>query len=151
MAQKCPPFGVYNFMNTALTIDGVMVQGYAEGDDAISIEPFKELSTPVVGADGASLVAINASQAATVTIKLLASAPMNKWLWNRVARMRSGALTGVTFALGFTDLSLGETGGCTTAIIQAEANIQRGERATDMEWKFFCPCWQPGTVDVIRN
>jgi len=150
MAQNCPPFGVYNFMNTALTIDGVAVQGYAEGDDAISIEPFKELSSPVVGADGASMVAINASQAATVMIKLLASSPMNKWLRNRVARMRSGALSGITFALGFTDLSLGETGGCTQASIQVEPNIQRGEKAGDMEWKFFCPCWQPGSVDVIR-
>lgn len=150
MVQNCPPFGVYNFMNTALTIDGVVVQGYAEGDDAVTIEAFKEIGTPVVGADGASMMAVSASQAATVIVKLLASSPMNKWLRNRVARMRSGALTGVTFALGFTDLSLGESGGCTTAMIQAEPSTQRGEKAGDMEWKFFCPCWQPGTVDVIR-
>lgn len=42
---ECALFGTYSFTNVALSIDGVLVTGLDEGDDAISVEPGSDLGT----------------------------------------------------------------------------------------------------------
>lgn len=149
MAEDCAPFGTYSFQNVAFSIDGVLVVGFDEGDDCILVERTTELGTPKVGADGTSIVSITTDQSATVTIRLLPNSPFNAYLRNRVKRMRSGALTGLTMAIGMTDLSSREMGGCTTAILTQEPPDTRGAMVNSLEWKFFCACWQPGFVEVV--
>ena len=151
MSINCAPFGVYSFTNVALSIDGARVIGFDEGDDAIQIERTTDLGTPKVGADGTSIVSITADQSATMTIRLMQNSPFNAWLRNKVLRQRSGGLTGLTFAVSFVDMTNGETGGCTQAIITKEPTISRGAQTSTMEWMIFCPCWQPGEVDVVRG
>ncbi len=148
--NDCPPFGVYSFKNVALTIDSAMVVSFAEGDDAIMISPVKQIGNAVVGADGGSIVSISASQAATMTLKLLANSPMNAYLRNKVKLMRAGGLN-ITMNVGFADMSLGDMGGCTSAVITKEPDIARGENASEQEWEIFCPCWQPSAVVVTRT
>lgn len=145
---ECGVFGTYSFRNVAFNIDGSLVTNFDEGDDCITIEPTSDLGTPKVGADGGSILSITADQSATVTIRLLPNSPMNRFLENKVKRMRSGALTGTTFAIGFTDLSSTETGGCTQAVVMREPTTTRGVNANNLEWAIFCPCWQKGTVQV---
>lgn len=147
----CAPFGIYGFQNVALTIDGARIIGFAEGDDAIMIEPTTELGTPIVGADGTSIVSITADQSASLTLKLLPNSPFNAYLSQKAKRARGGALTGITFAIGFVDMSNGETGGCTQAVVTKEPSIQRGANAAEKEWRIFCPCWQPGEIQVARG
>jgi hypothetical protein len=90
-----------------------------------------------------------------LTLKLLQTSPANQYLLNKVSRQRGGnfplALTGLTFNIGFVDLSCGESGGCTTAIVTKEAMPQKGKNASEREWEIFCPCWEPGTIDVARG
>lgn len=145
---ECGVFGLYSFKNVAFTIDGSLATNFDEGDDCIAIAPTSDLGTPKVGADGGSILSVTADQSATVTIRLLQNSPMNQFLQNKVRRMRSGALTGVTFAIGFTDLSNGETGGCTQATIMREPTTTRGVNVNNMEWGIFCPCWTKSTVQV---
>lgn len=148
MPQECAPFGVYSFSAVAFSIDGRMVTGFAEDEDCILIEPTTELGSPKVGADGGSVVSITADQSASVTIKLLPNSPFNAYLNQKVQRMRSGALTNIAFPIGFTDLSNRETGGCTNAVITKVPSPTRGPTASTQEWRFFCPCWTNGTVEV---
>jgi hypothetical protein len=145
---ECAPFGTYSFRQVAFTIDGALVTGFDEGDDCIMIEPRVELVTSKDGADGSSIDSISASQSADVTIRLLPHSPFNAFLRNKVLRMRGDALTGIRFPVGFTDLSNGETGGCTNAMVKKEPTINRGVAASTVEWVFSCPCWQPGVVAV---
>lgn len=151
MAVECPPFGTYSFDNVAFSIDGALVNGFDEGDDCILIEPTTELGTAKIGADGTSIVSITTDQSATVTIRLLPVSPFNAFLRNKVKRMRSGALTGLSFNIGLTDLSSRETGGCTNAIIIQEPPMTRGAMVNSLEWKFHCPCWTHGFVEVITG
>jgi len=151
MAQDGAPFGTYSMDNVALHIDGSRVTGFAEGDDVISIERNTDLGTPQIGADGASVLAISADRSAKMTIKLLQNSPMNQFLQNKVARMRSGGLTALTFSVGFVDMSNGESGGCTQALVMKEGMPQKGKNASAREWLLFCPCWEPGNVDVVRG
>ena len=148
MAQDCAPFGVYSFSAVAFNIDGRLVTGFAEDDDCIMIEPTTELGTAKVGADGSSILSITADQSANVTIKLLPNSPFNAYLQQKVDRMRAGALTGISFPIGFTDLSSRESGGCTQATVSKIPNVTRGPQADTREWRFFCPCWQASGVDV---
>lgn len=145
---ECGIFGMYSFRNVAFTIDGALVTNFDEGDDCITIEPTSDLATAKVGADGGSVLSVTADQTATVTIRLLQNSPMNRFLENKVKRMRSAALTGREFAIGFTDLSSGETGGCTQASVMREPTITRGVNSNNLEWAIFCPCWQKGIVQV---
>jgi hypothetical protein len=151
MAQDSAPFGVYGMDNVVLQIDGVRIQGFGDGDDVISIERNTDLGTPLIGADGASIVSISADRSAKLTLNLLQTSPANQYLLNKVSRQRAGALTGLTFNIGFVDLSCGESGGCTTAIVTKEAMPQKGKNASEREWEIFCPCWEPGTIDVARG
>jgi hypothetical protein len=147
----CAPFGTYSFANVAFSIDGALVIGFDEGDDCIMIEPTTELGQAKVGADGTSILSITTDQSATVTIKLMANSPFNAYLRSKVSRMRQGGLTGLTFPIGFTDLSSRETGGCTQAIVMTEPSLMRGANVNSQEWKLFCPCWQPGSVEVVTG
>lgn len=151
MAQDSAPFGTYSMDNVALHIDGARVMGFGGGDDAIVIERSTDLGTPQIGADGASILSITADRSARMTIKLLQSSPMNQFLQNKVARMRGGGLTGLTFPIGFVDMSNGESGGCTQALVMKEGMPKKGKNATEREWVLFCPCWEPGNVNVVRG
>ena len=145
---ECAAFGTYSFANVAFSIDGALVTGFDEGDDAIMIEHTTELGTAKIGADGTSILSITMDQSATVTIRLMANSPFNAYLRSKVSRMRSGGLTALSFPIGFTDLSSKETGGCTQATVMTEPSISRGAGVNNQEWKIFCPCWQPGDVEV---
>jgi hypothetical protein len=141
---NCAPFGVYSFANTVLTIDGRRVIGFGEGDDVISIEPTTELGTSIVGADGSALLSITADQSATLTLKLVHHSPFNDFLWNKVKRMRLGETgPGIMFAIGFSDPSTGDGGGCTQAVVKTVPTLTAGANATEREWAIFCPCWVP--------
>lgn len=147
-APDCAPFGTFSFTNVAFSIDGSLVNGWDEGDDCLTIEPTTELGTAKVGADGTSIVSITADQSATLTLRLLPVSPFNAYLRSKVSRMRSGAITNLTFPVGFTDLSSRESAGCTNAIITQIPTDTRGAMVNSLEWKIFCPCWQPTAVSV---
>ena len=149
MSQECAPFGPYNFDNVALTIDGARVTGFGDGDDVIMIERNTELGTPQIGADGSSVLSITADRSAKMTIKLLQSSPFNQYLQNKVARQRSGALSGMSFPVTMVDLSTGETGACSQVMVMGEAMPSKGKNATERTWVLFCPCWEPGAVTVV--
>ena len=150
MANDCGPTGLYSFLKVAFTIDGSKVTGFAEGDDAIMIEPTTELSKPMVGADGGSVVSVTVDRSATITIKLLPTSPFNAYLRAKAELLRNLASNGV-FAVGFLDMTSGETGGCTSASVSVLPVISRGANASELEWKIFCPCWHPGEVEINRG
>lgn len=149
MAQDCAPFGVYSWNNVACQIDGRHLVGLWEGDDVFVIEPTTELGKPVVGADGSSIVSITADQSAKVTVKLMPTSPFNAYLNNKVRKMRAGGLaSSITFPIGFLDMSTGESGACTQAIVTKIPDVSKGASATERVWEIFCPCWVPSEVQI---
>lgn len=142
--MSCPLAGTYSFALVAVTIDGALIQGFAEGDDAVVIEPFKDAGTPVVGADGTAIVSLSASEAAYFRIKVYPLAPINRVLENKMKRYSAGIVAPMT--IGFVDTTTGERASCTNAIITKRPSINHGENVSEREWEIFCPCWVSGDV-----
>lgn len=150
MTATRAPFGVYSIANISLSIDGARVVGLAEGDDAIVITPTSDVGKPIVGADGSSLVAISADQSATMAIKLLYTSPFSAYLRNKVARMRAGGVTGITFPVGFTDATNGESGGAVDAVVTKSPPVTRGAAPTEQTWEIFLPVWEATDITIGR-
>ena len=95
----CAPFGIYSFQNVSLTIDGCPRHRLcSEGDDAIMIEPTTELGTPIVGADGTSIVSITADQSAEPDSEAAAELALQRLsVAEGEARARRRGLTGLRF------------------------------------------------------
>lgn len=146
MAIQCPPLTIYSFQNVVLTIDGRRVEGFWEGDDAIQLERPTDLGTPLVGADGSSLVSITADQTATLTLRLQPTSPWNRELANRVKQIRNGASV-TPMVISLRDTSTGEGGGCSAAVIIKEPDSSWGDAASAREWQIHCSCWQDNDLN----
>ncbi|MEP9376205.1 phage protein [Aquabacter sp. CN5-332] len=145
MPTACLPLTVYSFQNVVLTIDGREVTGVWEGDDAIQVERHADLGTPVVGADGSPILSITADQSATLTLKLQPTSAWNRYLSQKVKKMRAGAVVDV-MTIGLRDTGTGEGGGCSSAVIMKEPPLSLGTSATEREWAIYCGCWQENDI-----
>ena len=142
---NCPPLTVYSFQNVVVTIDDVQVVGLWEGDDVVVVERSTDLGTPLVGADGASVVSITADQSARLTLRLMPNSAMNQYLTQKKKAIRAGSLRS-TMRVAIRDTSTGEGGGCSAAVIMTEPGVSFGQNATSRDWVLFCSCWQDGDV-----
>jgi hypothetical protein len=140
MSTNCPIFGVYSFEQLVVTIAGQRVQGFADGDDAVSVEPFEASGVPVVGADGAAMMSVSASRAARIRLKLMPFAPFNKVLMNYDRTRKQGAVP-TPFNISIVNTLSGESGACTTAMIEEIPTRSEGKTGSEREWVIFAPCW----------
>ncbi|TQI72908.1 uncharacterized protein DUF3277 [Bosea sp. AK1] len=138
--ENCPIYGAYGFDSVVVTIDGQRVQGFYDGDDAVTIEPFEDSGTPVVGADGTAIVSFSASRAATVTIRLMLNSPFNQVLINKDRVRKSGGIP-KPFNISVVNSINGESGSCTTAVLTKMPTRSEGKNAQEREYSIFCPCW----------
>lgn len=148
MSINCLPLTAYSFQFVVLTIDGREVNGFWEGDDAITVERNADLGSAIVGADGSPLMSITADQSAVLTLKLQASSPWNRYLSQKVKRMRGGGNIDV-MTIGLRDTSTGEGGGCSSAVIMREPPLSLGVTATEREWAIYCGCWQENDINYV--
>ena len=63
----------YSFLNVSATVDGQIVQGLWEGDDAIIVTMASDAGTGLVGADGSGIFSISASRAARISRRWVAA------------------------------------------------------------------------------
>jgi len=141
------PLGIYSFVNVVLTIDGRRIQGFAEGDDVITIEPnTDELGTVMAGADGCNLVSYSADSAAIMTIKMQPQAPINRVFEGKVKQILSGGRI-IPFAVTFTDTSTGESGSATESVLLNRASMTHGRTATEREWRILLNNWNTNFIN----
>ena len=69
-----------NFRDINIIYNGVIVDGFYQGDDVVHIDPAEELITPIVGADGKGVWNQSNNFAAKISFKLLKSSSMNNIL-----------------------------------------------------------------------
>lgn len=73
---------VYSFLNVNCTIAGPggilnLAAGAAVAEEGITIEPVEDKNEMVIGADGQGQHSLIASDAATITVRLLKTSPLN--------------------------------------------------------------------------
>lgn len=131
---------VYSFENVQATVNGLAVNGFWEGDDAISIAPNSDNATPLVGADGDATVSYTADDSVNITLRLKPDSPMNATLENYFRRARAGGF-GAGFPIAVRNTGNGEGGAAPEAHVIQAPERQLGVNATVREWVIFANAW----------
>lgn len=124
----------YGFVNTANTVDGQLVQGLWEGDDAISIAPLADKGTMMIGADGSALFSVSANRGATITLRLMHTSPTHRLLMQKLKRQQALASPVTAFPVTAYDTASGEGGTADKCFIQTAPTDQKGINAVAREW-----------------
>lgn len=124
----------YGYVNTANTVDGQLIQGLWDGDDAISITPMTDKGTMMVGADGSALFSVSANKGATISIKLMHTSPTHRLLMQKLKRQQALASPAVAFPVTAYDTASGEGGTADKCFIQSAPVDTKGINATVREW-----------------
>ena len=108
----------YSFINVSAVLDGQLVIGLWDGDDAIVVTKAADVGTGLVGADGSGIFSVSASRAATISIKLQHNSPAHRLLMQKLKRQQAlgGLATGFTFSI--IDSASGEGGKGVNAVVR---------------------------------
>jgi len=138
----------YSYTNTANTLDGQLIQGLWDGDDAISIAPGADKGTGLIGADGSGIFSVSANKSATITIRLQHTSPTHRLLQQKLKRQQALASPATAFPVTAYDTSSGEGGTADRCFIQSAPTDTKGASATVREWTLWTPEWNAEIPNV---
>lgn len=129
-----PQFNNYSFTNVNAIFGILELQGFADGDDVLTIEFEADQFNDLAGAKGDVVRSQSNDNRVTVTVKLLQHSISNKEL-NAVylADRETGA--GV-YPMVVEDKETGETFVINNAWIQKFPTVTRGQNVNSMTWVF---------------
>jgi len=131
-------YGNYSFDNVQLVVAGLWITGFAEGDDAIMIEPNVDVNSNVFGAGGDATNIESTNRGGVMTVKLLQTSPSNAVFSGLLAKQRAGG--GADFPVALTDLSNpGELVASAHCTLQRWPSIAYGEGHNSRDWGILMP------------
>ena len=89
----------YSFKDVVVLVDGIPITGFADGDDAITVERNEDGYTLLIGADGDAVAMKNANRSGIATLRLLQSSSSNAVLSAILKVQDAGLLAPVPFAV----------------------------------------------------
>jgi len=137
----------YTFDNVAAVINGALLTGFWEGDDAVSVEPGSPVTNNMVGASGDVLSSITTNKSAIITIRLQHAGDGHAMLSAMLAQYQAGAP--FIFSCGVTDVGTGDGGSAPECVIQDAPTKGLGANASMREWKIFAGCWTDTPTNYI--
>ena len=129
-----PEFKTFSFTNVNVIFGILELQGYADGDDVVTIEYETDQFNDLAGAKGDVVRSQTNDNRCTVTIKLLQNSGSNKEL-TVIYNVDKELGTGVNMMV-VEDKETGETYVINNAWIRKYPNIIRGQNVNIMEWVF---------------
>lgn len=131
---------VYSFRNVVVTIDGIKVNGFWEGDDAVTLAPNSDNATYVAGADGSGTVSYSADDAVRVTLRLKPESPANRYLETLFRDARQGDF-GAGVPISVRNVGNGEGGSAANAHVMIAPERAFGASQTVREWTLIANPW----------
>lgn len=125
----------YSFQDTVMIINGVEITGWAEGDDVIGVKRRTDSVSDVVGAGGEMMVSISADKSGEVTFKLQQTSSSNRYLNKIMQRMEAAGSRFVPVSVLFKDTYRQDLASGTVGYITKPADMTRGAKAQNQEWK----------------
>lgn len=122
----------YSFRDVVVTIEGGVVTGFDEGDDAIMITKRADVSTTRIGADGSGITSFVVDNSHTFKLKLMQNSPYDRRLEQIYVNGENGGNR--TFPMTIRVNSSGEGGSADKVVIQALPEVSLGTTATVREW-----------------
>lgn len=133
----------YSFLNTNCAIVGPggalnLGAGAAVSEEGITIEAAEDKNVMTIGADGQGQHSLVASNAATATVRLLKTSPLNKALMIMYdLQTISSALHGVN-TITVSDAARGDLTVLQACAFKKKPTITQAKEAGMMEWTFDC-------------
>ncbi len=133
----------YSFLNVSCGIIGPggalnLGAGAAAAEEGITIEPSEDKNTMTIGADGQGQHSLVASNAATATVRLLKTSPLNKALMIMYdLQTISSALHGIN-TISVSDSARGDITILQACAFKKKPVITYAKEAGMMEWTFDC-------------
>lgn len=129
----------YSMLQVTITLDGQLVVGLWDGDDAVVITPSTDNGAGMVGADGSSIWSQSADMSVEISLKLQHTSPAHRLLMQKLKQAQSGRLVG--FPLTVMDKLSGEGGDTHQAFIKGWPAVQEGTAASVREWTLWAGTW----------
>lgn len=132
---------VYSFLNVNASIVGPggilnLAAGAAAAEEGITIEPVEDKNIMTIGADGRGQHSLVASDAVSLTVRLLKTSPINAALMNMYdLQSASSALWGQN-VFTITDSARGDYTVIQSAAFKKKPSITYAKEAGMMEWTF---------------
>lgn len=124
----------YSFQNITLTINGVTIEGYDEGDDVITIRRINDNASHILSADGIMTVSFSPDRSGEIIFRLNQASDANKYLTSYVnLQETTGEL--VPLNVAFTDLTNHDLFEATEGYMPKPADVVRGLNTNSQEWR----------------
>lgn len=131
----------YSMLNVVATLDGRLVIGLMDGDNAIEVAPGADVGTMLIGADGTPLFSQSADRSAQITLRLKPNSPTHRQLTEKLNAQRAGILR--AFPFDIVDSGNNEGGTAVDCFVQQAPTDTKGTNATVREWVIVTGNWTP--------
>lgn len=135
----------YSFANVSVVLDGIQLEGFWEGDDAITIERNAEAGNPIVGVDGCAVVSRPVNESRNITLSVMPNCQAHKLLTNKMRAIENNEIE--HFNISVTDVGNGEGGSSVEATIVGQPSASLGENASAREWIIFANNWVDNEIE----
>ncbi len=125
----------YSFANVSLSINGVEMVDWAEGDDIITCARRENAVNDVVGADGKMTPVVMANKSGTITFSLKHSSASCQFLYDMSAAAQADTSAFVPLGVQMNDIKLADTANGTQGYISKPADMVRGANLGTAEWE----------------
>ena len=132
----------YSLADWTGTLDGLQVQGLADGDDAIMVSYNSEAGSRQVGVSGDTVFSQSMDRSATITLKLLVSSSTHRRLSQKIAMKQSGVKV-PAFPFSCKNSGTGEGGSATSCNITGVPDLTEGATAGTRTWVLSAGEWRP--------
>lgn len=127
-------FKNFSYKNINVIYGILELEGFADGDDVVTIETTADQFTKLVGAKGDVARSQTADNSCTITIKLLQTSKSNKLL---TALFLADKLSGAgVLPMVINDKEINETYTINNAWIMKQPTVIRGQNVNITEWVF---------------
>lgn len=124
----------YSFLNVDLHVNGVVIDGWREGDDLITAARLEDSAGHIVSAKGVMVVSNYATRAGSITFNLDQTSDSNVYLSSLMALQENAAFVPVTVQMK----DLGNSGSViasgTAGYLTRPADLNRGKNTSTATW-----------------
>lgn len=141
------PQGIYTFAEVLATVNGTVLNGFGQGNEAISIVRTLDKGTIEYGADGSGQQQIYQPDPYEITFRLLAISPLNNFLASIFTSYSAGRVSPIDVSVKAIH---GGFGIFCSALLANHGPIHAGFDKNNYEWLFRTAKAKitPGTWDI---
>ena len=124
----------YSAVNLIVTFAGVTFEGFADGDDVITVERNNPSMSQTVGMQGDAVYAQTADKSGMVKIKLLQNSATNTLLTAKIQASEAGAIFSAPLII--TEANSDAKVTAMKAVLEGQPTFVRGANTNTVEWTF---------------